>query len=64
MPKPRLTPAEAARLYSKKHMSVCEIAQQYKLTRQGVASRIRAAGLGGVMWCTPCGQYEELALAE
>lgn len=56
----KLTPAEAAALYRDKRMSACEIAQMYKLTRQGVEARIRAGGLSGVTWCPIHKIHEDL----
>jgi len=45
-------------------MSACVIAaaQKPRLTRSGAESRIRAAGLGGLVWCSIHRTYEELTL--
>ena len=57
-----LTPEEAASLY-RSGLSACQIAQMHKLTRNGVESRIRAGGLGGLQWCPIHCTHEELQLA-
>jgi hypothetical protein len=59
---PRLTPAEAARMY-RSGMSACEIAHACAITRQGAETKIREGGLGGVQWCPLCRAYEELHAA-
>jgi len=56
----KLSPDEAARLY-RDGKSSCLIAADFKLTRNGVEARIRAAGIsGGLQWCPLHGTYEEL----
>jgi hypothetical protein len=57
--RPKLTTAEAAGLY-RSGMSACEIARDYKLTRSGVETRIRAEGLAGLQWCSIHRIHEEL----
>jgi len=58
-----LSPTEAAAMY-RSGMSACEIAaaQKPRLTRSGVESRIRAAGLGGLVWCSVHRIHEELTM--
>lgn len=57
-----LSPTEAAELY-RGGMSACDIAAAHpRLTRSGVESRIRAAGLGGLVWCTIHRIHEELTM--
>jgi hypothetical protein len=57
-----LSPAEAAVMY-RSGMSACEIAAaSARITRQGAEARIRAAGLGGLAWCSIHRTYEELTL--
>jgi hypothetical protein len=56
----KLSPEEAARLY-RDGKSSCLIAADYKLTRNGVETRIRAAGVtGGLVWCPIHRIHEEL----
>lgn len=61
--KTKLTPDIARTLYADRRMSVCQIAEQFKLTRAGAEGQIRKAGLGGLTWCPLHGKYEELRAA-
>ena len=60
---PRLTASEAATLY-RSGKSVCEIARDPKITRQGVENHIRNAGLGGNVWCPIHRTHEALRLED
>ena len=60
---PRLTADAAAVLY-RSGASVCEIARDFKLTRQGVENRIRDGGLGGNAWCPIHRTHEALRLED
>lgn len=57
--RPKLTVAESVSLY-RSGMSACEIARDYKLTRSGVETRIRAGGLAGLAWCPVHRIHEEI----
>ena len=61
--KAKLTPQIAHDLYAVRRMSACQIAEQFRLTRAGVETQVRKAGLGGLTWCPLCGTYEELNAA-
>lgn len=53
----------ARTLYADRRMSACVIAEQFRLTRAGVETQLRKAGLAGLTWCPLCGTYEELRAA-
>lgn len=53
----------ARTLYADRRMSACVIAEQFRLTRAGVETQLRKAGLAGLTWCPLCGKYEELSAA-
>jgi hypothetical protein len=59
-PKPKLTPAEAARLYRDEQWSVCQIALAHsRITVAGVAEYLSAEGItGGNRYCPIHRAYE------